>query len=66
MQIRYKLLKVNGVYEKLLKEVTSDLEHCKIKVIEKLLQELKSVPKSPPDFKTDQSNYKYLLFLNVN
>ena len=36
MQIRYKLSKVKDVYEKVLKEVTCDLQKCQIKVLKAL------------------------------
>ena len=51
MQIRYKMLKLKDVCEKILKEVTSDLQKCwikSVKSIKKVLQELKSIRKSTP------------------
>ena len=52
MQIRYKILKVKDVFEKVLKEVTCDLRtwvlNKSVKSNKKVLQELKSVWKSPP------------------
>ena len=36
MQIRYYIIKVKDVYEEVLKEVTSDLQKCYIKVLKAL------------------------------
>ena len=40
MQIRYYILKVKDVYEKVLKEVTSDLQKCSIIVLYKKVKSL--------------------------
>ena len=42
MQIRYKLLKAKDVYEKVLKEVTCDLQKSKIKVLKALKKYFKN------------------------
>ena len=42
MQIRYKLLKVKDIYEKVLREVACDLQKCWIKVLKALKKYFKN------------------------